>query len=323
MRLNRSIGEMVFALFFLPLSLLASNNNAEILNSPNFRIQLGLDTSILNGEAREVVYDTDQDRRKISELFWDLKEVPMIGVHLRSDIFDDFRVDLNAKTNVAEGSGIMTDWDWLHPTDPSFWTHFSQSSVEVKKAVNLDINASYAFYKFDEGRGRIRAIGGFKYLFWKWEDHVDFLVYSSNPGGGAVRDLFVPKNGERAIDYQQHYSIPYFGIGAEYPYKKFVFDLRILYSPFVVARDRDYHILRDLLFEEKANNGQYYSLGGEVKWNVFEDWYIGLNAQYEKVKEMRADLFVVVDSYPYLITPNGAGIAYESYQAGLSISKKI
>ncbi|MFT4553384.1 MAG: outer membrane protease [Chlamydiales bacterium] len=323
MRLIRSISKMLVLFICFPFLLLASKNETQIFNSPNFRLQLGLDVSLLNGEARETVYDTDQDRRKISELFWDLKEIPMVGVHLRSDIFDDFRIDLNAKTNVAQGSGIMTDWDWLHPTDPSFWTNFSQSSVEVKDAQTFDLNASYAFFKFDEGRGRVRAIGGFKYLFWKWEDHIDYLVYSSNAGGGAVRDIFIPKNGERGIDYQQHFSIPYFGVGAEFPYKSFIFDLHILYSPFVVARDRDYHILRDLLFEEKANNGQYYSFGGEAKWNVFKDWFLGLNIQYERVKEMRADTFIIVDPYPHLIIPNSAGIAYDSYQVGISISKKI
>jgi plasminogen activator len=323
MSLFRSINVIVCLLLTLSTLLFPTESETNLLNYPNLRLEAGISMSILNGESRETVYDTDQDRRKISELFWDLKEVPLLGFHLRSEIFDDFRVDCNAQFNVEEGNGIMTDWDWMHPTSPEIWTSFSQHSVDVTKARIYDVNMSYSFYKFKEGRGKVRAIMGYKTLFWEWEDHVEFLVYSSNAGGGGLRDIFTPGSGERGIDYQQHFSIPYLGIGTEFPYDPFYFDLQLIYSHMVFAKDRDYHILRDLLFEEKSNNGEYYSLIAEVKWNFTKDWFLGLKANYERVKEIRTDIIITVDPFPHLIIPNAAGIAYDSYQVGLTLSKKI
>jgi outer membrane protease len=71
----------------------------------------------LNGEARELVYDSDAgSRRKASELIWDLDSLYMVGAVASASICNWFNINVGIWTACNEGSGGMVDYDWILDT---------------------------------------------------------------------------------------------------------------------------------------------------------------------------------------------------------------
>ena len=53
------------------------------------------------------------------------------------------------------------------------------------------------------------------------------------------------------------------------------------YSSFVSARDEDYHLMRNIKFNEYFSNGKYYNWGTSVSGKIKENIYLGF--EYEQV----------------------------------------
>lgn len=277
---------------------------------------------VLNGKAMENVYSAYDRRRKISELIWDLRDVPIVSLHLESFIRENFSLHIDYKTNLGGGSGHMTDRDYLWYEDPSYWTHFSQSVVDIRDLVQCDMNGSYSFYSMWDETVKCRFFAGFKYIYWKWEDHIQYLIYSSDPDSGSLRDIFSSLDGLRGINYEQTYQMPYFGLALDFHLGKALFNVYASYSCWVRAKDRDFHILRELTFEEAAENGKYYSCGATCSYPFKESYFLEVGIHYEKVAEMRSDTSIS-DGYTKLVIPNSAGLGYHSSLANISFVKRF
>ncbi len=284
----------------------------------NLKFEGNLSTGVLNGTVWERVYSPETDGRKLSELRWELKDIPILKGYFQATYKEKLSIMIEGWTAIKKGDGIMTDRDWLRTSDANYWTHFSESDIDVKKGVMLDFNLAYNFYTLKNylPNTKLTALIGYRYISWSFEDHLKYLIYSSNPNGGGLRDSFNLGNGRRAIDYTQWYTIPYLGINLELPFPSWELTTTLKYSPCTTGKDEDYHILRNLRFEEKGTGGTYFSAAIQANLPLYNNWSATIGLDYEKVKEMRADT-----TFSGLYFPDGASVAYDSHLITVGIKK--
>jgi len=221
---------------------------------------------VLNGEAKEHVYDYDTgSRRALSRLDWDLKNIVMGGFNGSVRVMDKLTLNAGFWTALTQGSGEMDDYDWLNESS-SDWTHYSLSEVDITEGVLFDLNMAWDLIAWDQGVARVMA--GYKYNKWSWEDHGVYLLY---PEYGYVPE---PQYGENMIDYTQELNIPYIGGSVDWsPLSDLTLSGYAVYSPIVSANDRDDHKARTLLFTETFDDGDLLGLGIEARY-VFTDGFM-------------------------------------------------
>lgn len=257
---------------------------------------------VLEGEAREVVYAPgEQGSWKSSELTWDLAGVVIGGVTVSADIGPRLTLNAGAWTALNEGNGEMGDTDWRIEGQP--WTDWSLSDAAVTEAILLDVNASWLLWRNDNDI-KVRCLAGYRRDSWKWEDSLKRFVYSLND----FRDFAGNANGVTSIRYEQEFNIPYVGAGMELPLGKAQLGAYFRYSPWVSADDRDFHVLRELHFEESFSGGDYFGYGVAVTWPRSDRFFFSVALDGQQIPEMIGDMFIVEEN---LFIPDSAGIAHE------------
>ncbi|SCA62417.1 Uncharacterized protein SCG7109_AA_00270 [Chlamydiales bacterium SCGC AG-110-M15] len=309
---------LIFLCFSSTMALSAQSYSEYDPRGWEYDFSASLETSLLRGKSKELVY-LQSDGRKLSELAWDLTDVPMLGLKLQADVNEDWIVTLGGWRNIGPGSGIMVDTDWRLPSDPNFWTDQSIHNVDLVKGEILDFSLAYRLLALRDYPFAFRLKAGLRYISWKWEDFLISTIGSSSPSGGGLRDISLPGSGERGIDYSQWFTVPY--LGAEF--ESTLFQTQVIArgsaSSWVFARDRDFHRNRQTLFEESATGGRYYSLGIELKRMLFELVELSLAYDFEQVREVRADTLVTSLILPPKKFEDGAGISYRSQRLTLGI----
>ena len=69
---------------------------------------------IVNGSINEFVFDeicTNTDN-KVSQLDWDIKNIPTFGLKAEFDILRYIHINLDGSVGIPKISGYMQDYDW-------------------------------------------------------------------------------------------------------------------------------------------------------------------------------------------------------------------
>lgn len=258
---------------------------------------------VAQGEAREIVYDVDElgNRYKLSELFWDIDNVMMAGGTLALQIGPRYRVQATFMGSITEGDGRMDDYDWLAGSETP-WTDWSLSDVTVQDSYSVDLRAAAEVYH--NGALGISGVLGYRHDHWSWEDQLIGYIYSSY----GFRDDIGIGDGSSAITYEQTFDIPYFGVEASLAKSGASANFFLYYSPFVMAKDDDYHLLRDTRFQVEADGGDYYGVGLRVNYDFASHFSISAAAEWQVIEEIIGD--TTIDSPEESGTSeNNAGIA--------------
>jgi len=180
----------------------------------------------------------------------------------------------------------MEDKDWI---DDLLWSH-TKSDAEVK----IDIWDASLKYRIWEGenfwkewggknkKGKIDLVGGYRYERFKYR----ILGIRDVLGGGSSHE------GEEVLDYKVEYYLPYFGVEGSYttpvnnPKIKFLknwgLGMKLVFSPYAKAKDRDDHVLRN-----KLSHGDCKGWAAHVALNLFlemqKNWSFNLGIDYLSV----------------------------------------
>jgi len=288
---------------------LHANEGAEMTLAEANGVSLSIKYSILavGGEARELVYAGSAQRDlpanyKVSELIWDIDSLTMVGSTVSARFGERFRVNAGVWFGLNKGSGGMEDYDWMDPSR-SEWTHFSESDVDIETAFSFDLNASLEL--FDLGPFVCSGILGYKHDFWEWSDYGGTYIYSTS----GFRDDIGSFGGENGIDYEQTFDIPYIGVQVATSGSSVRASAYFLYSPFVIAEDKDHHIFRNLYFREEFEGGDFIAVGGDVSIDLTDTFFISGAVDAQIIPEFTGDLFSQegLDGVESM-SPDGAGI---------------
>jgi plasminogen activator len=224
----------------------------------------------LNGSAREYVYDTQANGRKLSELDWSLNNVPIIKADIALES-DWLTLNLRGHTTLSSRRvGAMNDYDWLN-SNQAQWTDWSSSpDTHLRYANEFDINAKA--WALNQPNYRLGGVAGYQQTRFSWKAY-----------GGSYRYDNGTKTGEFPSDkpviaYRQTFKLPYFGMAAMYRYKDLEFNALLKYSPWVNATDNDDHYLRATTFKDTVKDSEYYgaiaNVGYYITPNVklFTEW---------------------------------------------------
>lgn len=269
-------------------------------NTASFSIHGSL--GMLKGEAHEIVYEPAVDHR-LSELIWDISGITMGGVVGTINFYNIFRLNIGYWSALTEGNGGMEDYDWYLFDQPDTWTHLSQHDVKIVNGWIFDVNVSTELYKFQSGMS-LRGQVGVKQDYWKWEDSVKKYIYSSlghplaepSPGYSweqynptAIRDIIIPGDGGRCIDYNQSFTIPYIGVSMENAWDKFRINGYLNLSVGVSAEDHDFHRLREIHFKGTFSGGTYVGVGLSALYNIDNSIYVMAAYDYQSIPEIKGD----------------------------------
>jgi len=282
---------VLLVLVFVPVStwaafqagVIAGPRDGDVVSSA-FQTSLGL----LNGEAKEHVYDYDTGRRRqLSRLDWDLKGILMGGFNGSVRVMDKLTINGGLWTALSEGTGEMDDYDWLDPNS-SDWTHYSLSDVDVTAGFIFDLNVAWDLITWEEVTARVYA--GYKQNHWEWQDRGVYLLY---PEYGYVPE---PLYGDNMINYEQTFNIPYLGGSADWVMGDLTLSGYLTYSPIVSAEDKDQHVARTLNFKETFDGGDMFGLGLEARYAFTEGFwqniFVSAALDYQKVDLIIGDMEV-------------------------------
>ena len=186
-----------------------------------------------------------------------------------------FYLNLQGWTNISKNTDDkMKDKDWLE------WLLFSstESDADAQMAI-LDLSLLYNFWQKDEPCGDVLGfLVGYKYENFKYD-----II--------GVRDAFTGENyySGKASDYKINYQIPYLGLNLQHyndvGYKvldSWGVNILICGSPYVIAKDRDDHILRNKVLQGKAK-GYAFLLGLNTFFTTKNHWGCRLGLDYTDI----------------------------------------
>jgi plasminogen activator len=266
-----------------------------------FSFSLGTSVGLVEGTASELAFYYPPpygDKFKLSELTWDLKDVVMAGVHGSVGYGRWLRFNLGVWSALTEGNGMMVDRDWIYPDSVSAWlepndqnwTHESRHpDTSLDAGTIVDVNLSVL--ALPAGPFSLRGIVGYKNDTWNWSARGGTYIYSTEYPGSRDRTGSFP-DGAEVITYEQQYSIPYIGVGADWAWPAFRLESHLLFSPAVSASDSDYHALRGVLFEGDFSGGTYLGLGLNATWAFARHWWATLGVEYQSISEITGDITI-------------------------------
>jgi outer membrane protease len=184
-----------------------------------------------------------------------------------------FYLNFQGWTNIAEStSSGMTDKDWAD----GFL--FSSTKSDYKAQVSiLDVNLLYNFWEGKKPwgdmsnsfqKGRFGLLIGYRYENFKYD-----II--------GVKDLFTDisyYDGQKVLDYKVQYHIPYLGLNWQYSndlvdkiFDNWGLNIQACASPYVIAKDRDDHVLRNKLMEGD-NKGYALLMGLNTFLKIKNNW---------------------------------------------------
>lgn len=285
-----------------------------------------IDFSKINATSHELVYDTDGD--KVSELFWRLNNVELIGLKASLESKNHIKLNASVKMNYTDSQSAMDDYDWIDGYTPSssgytHWSHHDDTTVEEVTKIDFNIEAPFIYTK----HLNIYGMFGQKFDTYKWSASGGFYEYSSN---NFERVYF---DDEKVIDYEQSIQATYVGIGINYRnFYRFTFNSSLKYSPNVSVEAKDTHYLRNdevypgvyadgIYFVDDCYSGEMIEFNIEILYALTSDLSLNLGytqTEYKVAKGTTTAYYLGTD-YEYTTSYDSAGASQSSdmYTVGL------
>lgn len=175
-------------LAFLTLFFLLNRVYAEKSQKKDYlKMKITPEVYLMNGMINEYVFSSSclNTGNKLSELQWDIKNVPVIKLNADFDILDYLFTGLTGAFVIPYSSGNMQDYDWLNSTtarwrndDPCALTNYSKHNNKINKCLSLSILLGGNIYLPVEIK--LTPYVGYLYEFIGFDGTDGFHIYKSN-----------------------------------------------------------------------------------------------------------------------------------------------
>lgn len=249
----------------------------------------------LKGQSRELVYDANTGA-KVSELIWSIDRAYVIGGALAARPFERLKISVGGWTPISS-SNSMDDYDWLRAgfNDWSDWS--SSPDTKLHNAYQIDARAAFTLASLDRKpavadpwrirRASLDLIGGYRWSKLSWTGYGGTYIYSR--GGGLRNSIGAEPKGEAGISYEQWWEVPYLGLGGSLGIDRWTLTAEVIGSLWVKARDRDYHHLRAILFEDSYSRSSMIALNAALAYELIRNVSLFARFDYEKYNEAKGE----------------------------------
>lgn len=242
----------------------------------------------LRGTAGEYVYSAANPKTKISQLDWSVNTL-VVGGRLAVRPFDNLTLRGRFWASVSS-DGDMKDYDYFGGFyGKDSWTHKStHSDTRLGRTWQADGSVAWAYYGGPDLA--LTAIAGFRHYQVEYNAYGGSYLYSTS----AFRDTpgsFSP--GELGISYRQTWQTPYVGLGAAYNGPNWAVSAEVIGSPFVMARDRDYHALRTTLFKGELETTSMVGFSAGMEYRLSDMFSISGRLDYQYFLQARGGTTIV------------------------------
>lgn len=179
-------------------------------------IKLTPEFGLLNGTIYEYVFDPrcNNTGNKLSELDWDLKNIPYFNFSADFDVLNYFYIGINGRIGLPADSGNMQDFDWLNSTPPSNhqeWindsptelTNYSIHNNKLIKYLSFYFNLGWNFHLPFEIT--LTPFLSYQYEIISFDGYDGYSIYKAN---NFVRNEFSGK----VISYSQETNSIFLGL---------------------------------------------------------------------------------------------------------------
>ena len=283
---------LIICLTFVSSVFALDNNYLSFRITPRFEV--------LNGSVNEYVFDelnlnTDN---KVSQLDWDIKNIPVFGLKADFDILQYMYVSLSGSFGIPKESGYMQDYDWLNSFAkidkdiPDSWyddgfselTHYSKHTNELVKYIDFYVSAGYNIYT--PYNLKITPFLSYQYESIHLAGKYGFGRYKSDDKSFVIKDY---SNYNKVISYLQEINAMFIGLSVKFdniPHTSLSADFMV--SPKMTFINAvDYHYTRQEVFWDKISNS--WQLKGNIeaqyKFNRYNKTGIFSSFQYIPVSK--------------------------------------
>lgn len=254
----------------------------------------------LFGSAYEYVYDQRVAQNyKVSELDWGFTPIYYYGVELNLTTQPGFRVLLSAKSGISGLSGRMQDSDFLNGDGAR--TLYSQSDTYTEQALIARLQVGYDLPLPPDLT--ITPLLSIDYLKMRWSARDGYLQYPPATGqtysvnaNGTVNLGTMPVWSSNlpetpiygvSVIYGQRYIIPAAGFQMTYmASRRLDLQLSVLFSPIIIARATDDHVLRSLSTVDTFTQGTYIEPALLVEYALSDRTSLRFGASYKLITNL-------------------------------------
>ena len=228
---------------------------------PRLTLEAGI--GHLSGRADELSYDTSP-RRLISQLHWQVNDAAVVKGSIGLGLTDWLTAGVSGWTVVASDN-VVDDYDWNVAPYTQWSDHSHHPDTRMPTAWQGAFDIAARLYH-DHGVS-LSVLGGYQWTHFKWAAYGGSYIYSVT----TFRDtagLFPASQLDST--YSQSFGAPFLGASAAYAFGHgWQIGVTAKGSPWAVdASDVDHHVLRQLIYWDKANQAHLWSLRGAVAYDI-------------------------------------------------------
>ncbi|EBR8157886.1 protease [Salmonella enterica subsp. enterica serovar Newport] len=272
------------------------------------KVTVGMSLGTLSGQAKERVYD---GQRRVSQLDWKFKNAPVVKGNIDWDLSPWVRLGASGWVTVAShGANDMVDRDWLFPGQEKY-SHISESPARLQSASFWDVNTT--LWGVNTDTWRLGLMAGWQQTDYRWEAHGGYYSYFNGLIEGRLPD-------QKGIGYRLQFKMPYIGLTGGYRFRDVELNTTFKYSHWVRASDTDEHYLRNITFQDKNRDSDFYSVSGDIGYYITHQAKVFIEGEWVRVTNGKgSDTAHLHDSGAVVYYPDSSGIESSSYNitAGL------
>jgi len=265
----------------------------------------GASFGFLNGQAQEIVYMNSTSENKLSELLWNFKSLPYIGLDIKYSWLkpeNGFGIFANGscKFGFPGGTDIMEDRDWdafnLYGVDnPDWLTNYSAHDNNTESAILMDFNLGMSF--LISQKILLKSYFSYHYMRFLWSASGGSLLYpmwyDKNKHEYADGHGYVFPQSTVVCTYEQTWHIISPGISFYGEFNRF-FDIEIALevTPFIWCLAVDEHLLREnggLEVTDGLIGGAFIEPSILFSYKPSDHFVLSLSFSYREISKSRGN----------------------------------
>lgn len=273
-----------FAVFFFLFDFFA-------LDSQKLAVKFTQKFELMNGQINEYVFEREclNTNNKLSELDWDIKNIPVFSAKADFDIIRFIHADIYGAIGIPKTSGNMQDFDWLnsvggaggsHPEwkieDPTELTNYSKHDNYLNQFIDFSLCIGGNIYL--PAKIKITPFLQYQYNFISFTGTDGYKTYKEDSG------IKYDCSG-KVISYKQEINAMLVGFKSEIntvPHLRIYADFA--FSPAMTFLNAlDYHYINKKCYWDNFMNIWQIKSSLEVQYKFNQNHSLGLNASLQYI----------------------------------------